>query len=65
MVNRFNSPYNASGVPHSASFSAASIRGPFSPPGSVNRFTSLSICFDEGAEPRLKKSNIYLMSTNV
>src|SRR5437588_1278443 len=58
IVNRFRSAYNDSGVPHSDNFSAASIRGPFSPPGSVSRLTTLSICFDDGVEPRLRKSNI-------
>ena len=58
IVNRFSSAYNDSGVPHSDNFSAASIRGPFSPPGSVSRLTTLSICLDDGVEPRFRKSNI-------
>src|SRR5439155_7006898 len=63
IVKRLSKAYKDSRVPHSASFSAASIRGAFSPPGSVRRFTSLSICFSDGAEPRFRKSNIEKRAT--
>ena len=58
IVKRLSNAYKDSGVLQSASFSAASIRGASSPLGSVRRLTSLSICFDDGAELRFRKSNI-------